>query len=161
MLFKKQRIKKAQQRHYCFKKTVDGNVAFTLYNYMKEPVYSAGKSKSVENGYEYIFKDCKKGKETVHNISRRAIKKIDGTDKLTFNFDGVDIWQMLSQLGISMRITYIADNVTDFHIFQGDEDFAVARMEKNADRSKKISITKGEASDKMLFFVFFAISRLY
>ena len=138
MLFKKRKIKQAQKRNYCFKKTVDGNVAFTLYNYMKEPVYSASKSKSVENGYEYIFKDCKKGKETVHNISRRAIKKIDGTDKLTFNFDGVDIWQMLSQLGIDMRITYVTDTIMDFHIYQGDKDLRLPGWKEIPTEAKKL-----------------------
>jgi len=160
MIFKRNR-KKENESEYRFVKSVDGKESYTLFNYEEEPIFSATKSKSKQDGYTYVFNDFKKHKKTLHEISRRTLVDGNAGQKLTFDFDGVDIREMLSNLDIEMRVTIITERITDFHIIQGNEDFAFARMERSADRSKKIVISKNSGSEKMLFFVFFAISRLY
>ena len=145
-------------KRYSFIKEGNGeNESYTLYFNHNEPVYKATKIKDSEDSHTFSFMNCKKKKETTHEISRRKKTEVD---RLTFDFDGVDVWDRLSQLGIRMQITTLEGNKTDFHIFQGEEDFALARMERISDEKKKIKITFKGKNQEMLFFVFFVIARL-
>ena len=159
MIFK--RAKKEQNKQYRLIKSVDGAEKYTLYNAFNEPVFYAENLEKIENGYKFHFNDLVKHKESDHEITRRYVKTVGGKEMLSFKIDGVDIWQRLKQIDIDIRVTVISDTVTEFHIIQGEYEFARAIMEKKADKTKTIYIMKDVDNNTVLFFVFFAVAKLY
>jgi hypothetical protein len=165
MIFKKHNKKQPQTtekiKSYYFERTYEDGETYNLYDYKGDVVYSAKNEGLSDNEYTFTFYEAKKNKKTTHKISRRFMKDVNGTKTLSFKIDGVDAYDMLSQFGIYIRYTSISDTVTDLHIFQDEDDFALARMTRKPDKRKVIRYNSRIENYGMLFIVFFIISKLY
>ena len=155
--------RKVQDDVYRFTKKLnnEGIEVNTLFNYKDKPVYSAYVTQTEQNNSTFCFHNYRKKSKTLHTVGKATSENARNYRIATFDFDSRDIWERLSQLGITLRVTNVNDYNSVFRIFQDGEEIASARMHTSRNGEKTVSIQSEEADIRLLFLVFFSLARIY
>ena len=133
----------------------------TLYNIDEKVLYRAYITEAGQESDTYCFHNYVDENKTPHVIGHTNTKNAHHYRVASFTFDEADIWKRFEQLDITLRMTQVWDGRTMFRIMQDGEMIASARMRRNKDGDITLKIESGERNVQLLFFIFFAIARIY